>query len=433
MRIFVCALASATLVAAASAPATVTFNKDVLPVLQKNCESCHRPGEAAPMSFMTYQQTRPWAKAIKTAVLSKKMPPWFADAHYGKFSNDRTLSQAEVDTLAAWADSGAKEGNPKDAPKPVNFVEGWQIGKPDAVIEMPKEFEVPASGTIDYQYIVIPTRFTEDKWVQAAEARPGNNALVHHIIAFVREPGNPWMKNAKPSVPFVPKRDGGAGGQGGGFGEAVAGYAPGMVAPVLEPGQARLVKAGSDIVLQMHYTATGKAGTDRSRIGLIFAKQPPKERVLGLAAGTTDFAIPPGDSNYQVNSKVTLQHEATLIAMLPHMHFRGKDFEYTAVYPTGEKEVLLNVPKYDFNWQLTYYLEKQKLLPQGTVIECTAHYDNSANNKYNPDPTKEVRFGEQTWEEMMFGFFDVAVPVDVTVMDLMRPKKAPKAQSGASL
>src|SRR5437660_2483199 len=266
MRIFVCALAGVALAAAASAPAPVTFNKDVLPVLQKNCESCHRPGEAAPMSFMTYKDTRPWAKAIKTAVLSKKMPPWFADPHYGKFANDRTLSQAEVDTLIAWADTGAKEGNSKEAPKPLAFVDGWQIGKPDAVIEMPNAFDVPASGTIDYQYIVIPTGFTEDKWVQAAEARPGNNALVHHIIAFVREPGNPWMKNAKPGIPFVPKRDGGGGG-GAGFGDSVAGYAPGMVAPVLEPGKASLVKAGSDLVLQMHYTANGKPGTDRSRIG----------------------------------------------------------------------------------------------------------------------------------------------------------------------
>ncbi|MGI8744217.1 MAG: thiol-disulfide isomerase [Bryobacteraceae bacterium] len=433
MKIVVCALATAALAAAASVPAQVTFDKDVLPVLQKNCQSCHRPGEAAPMSFLTYQQTRPWAKAIKAAVVSKKMPPWFADPHYGKFANDRTLSPAEIETLTAWVDTGAKEGNSKDAPKPVSFVDGWQIGKPDAVIEMPIAFDIPASGTIDYQYILVPTGFTEDKWVQAAEARPGNKELVHHIIAFIREPGNPWMKDAKPGVPFVPKRDGGAGGRGGGFGDSLAGYAPGMVAPVLEPGQGKLVKAGSGIILQMHYTATGKPGTDRSRVGVIFAKQPPKERVVTLAATTTDFAIPAGDPNYEVDSKVTLQHDATLVSLLPHMHFRGKSFEYTAIYPNGEKEVLLDVPHYDFNWQLTYYLDKQKTLPAGTRIECVAHYDNSPNNRFNPDPTKVVRFGEQTWEEMMFGFFDVAVPVDVTMMDLMRPKKPATKQSGAGL
>ncbi len=432
MRFAVCLLASAVLAAAASVPAPVTFNKDVLPVLQKNCQSCHRSGEAAPMSFTSYDLTRPWAKAIKTAVLSKKMPPWFADSHYGKFSNDRTLSQAEIDTLAAWADTGAKEGTPKDAPKAVSFVEGWQIGKPDAIIEMPVAFDVPASGTIDYQYIMIPTGFTEDKWVQAAEARPGNKELIHHIIAFIREPGNPWMKGAKPGVPFVPKRDGGGGGAG--FGDSLAGYAPGMVAPVLEPGQGKLVKAGSDLILQMHYTANGKAGTDRSRIGVIFAKEPSKERVVTLAATTHDFVIPAGDSNYEVDSKITLQHDATLVSLLPHMHFRGKSFKYTAVYPTGEKEVLLDVPHYDFNWQLTYYLDKQKLLPAGTRIECIAHYDNSANNRFNPDPTKEVRFGEQTWEEMMFGFFDVAIPTDLNVMDVLRPKKPVQAkQTGADL
>ena len=432
MRVLVISLAVAGLSMAATAPSQITFNKDVLPVLQKNCQTCHRTGEVAPMSFLNYQEARPWAKAIKTAVLNKKMPPWFADPHYGKFANDRTLSQADIDTLVAWADTGAKEGNPKDAPKAIDFVAGWQIGKPDAVIEMPNEFDVPASGTIDYQYIVIPTSFTEDKWVQAAEARPGNTQLVHHIIAFIREPGNPWMKGAKPGVPFVPKRDGGGegGGRGGGFGDAIAGYAPGMVATVLKPGEARLLKAGSDIILQMHYTATGKAGTDRSRIGLIFAKEPPKERVVTIAAGTAEFAIPPGDSNYEVDAKLTLQRDSTLVSMLPHMHFRGKSFEYTAVYPTGEKEVLLDVPKYDFNWQLTYYLDKEKLLPAGTVIECVAHYDNSVNNHFNPDPTKEVRFGEQTWEEMMFGFFDVAIPVDMPLMDLLRPKKAAQ-KSGA--
>jgi len=448
MRLLPLCLFSAVVACAATVPPQVTYYKDVLPVLQKNCQTCHRPGEAAPMSFLTYDSTRPWAKAIKTAVLTKKMPPWFADSHYGKFSNDRTMAQSEIDTLINWADNGAAAGNPKDAPKAMDWVEGWRIGKPDAVISMSVPFEVPASGTIDYQYVVIPTGFTEDKYVQFAEARPGNPALVHHIIAFIREPGNPWMKDAKPGVAFAPRerarqaaqqaqqgggqqRRGGGDGQGAGFGDMLAGYAPGTVPNVMKPGQAKLVPAGSDIILQMHYTANGKAGSDISKVGLIFSTTKPTERVVTLAATTANFAIPPGDPNYQVDSKLTLQDDSELVDLLPHMHFRGKSFEYRAIYPSGEKETLLNVPKYDFNWQLTYELAKPKVLPKGTVIECTAHYDNSPNNPYNPDPTKEVHFGEQTWEEMMFGFFEVAVPLDKTAMDLMMPKKKPAGQSGA--
>jgi hypothetical protein len=444
MRLLGLCLSTAVLALAATAPPPVTFYKDALPVLQKNCQTCHRPGESGPMSFLSYETTRPWAKAIKTAVLTKKMPPWFADPHYGKFSNDRSMTQADIDTLVSWADTGAQAGNLKDAPKPIDWVEGWRIGKPDQVISMPVAFNIPASGTIDYQYIVIPTGFTEDKFIQLSEARPGNPAVVHHIIAFIREPGNPWLKEAQPGVPFVPRerarraeeeaKNGDKPKQqdGGGFGDFLAGYAPGTLPNVMKPGQAKLVKAGSDLVLQMHYTANGKATTDISKIGIVFATTKPTERVLTLAASNASFAIPPGDSNYQVDSKLTLQDDAMLINLLPHMHFRGKSFEYRVTYPSGEKETLLDVPHYDFNWQLTYELAQPKLLPKGTVIECTAHYDNSPNNRYNPDPAKEVHFGEQTWEEMMIGFMDVSVPMNKTAMDLMRPKKK-AGESGPSL
>jgi len=446
MRLLVMSLGCVALASAATTSANqqVTFHKDVLPVLQKNCQSCHRPGEVAPMSLLSYENTRPWAKSIKAAVLTKKMPPWYADPHYGKFSNDRSLSQSDIDTLVAWADSGAKEGDPKDAPKPVSFVEGWRIGKPDVVFSMEAPFSVPASGTIDYQYIVIPTGFTEDKYVQIAEARPGDRGVVHHIIAFIREPGNPWLKDAKPGVPFVPKEEERRAelqasrtgkrnrGEGGAFGgDMLAGYAPGTMPTTMLPGEAKLIKAGSDIVLQMHYTANGKAAMDVSKVGLIFCKNKPNIRVLTLAASNATFAIPPGAPNYQVDAKIQLQDDATLVNFLPHMHFRGKDFEYRVVYPTGERETLLRVPNYDFGWQLTYELATPKLLPAGTIIECTAHFDNSPNNKFNPDPTKEVHFGEQSWEEMMIGFFDVSVPMDKSVMDLMRPKKAPAAPTGA--
>lgn len=441
MRLLLAGFVCAAIGSAATTSSPVTFYKDVLPVLQKNCQTCHRPGEAAPMSFLTYDQTRPWAKGMKQAVLSKQMPPWFADSHYGKFSNDRTLSQAEIATLVSWADTGAKAGDAKDAPKPLEFVEGWRIGKPDMVLEMPQAFNVPASGTVDYQYFVIPGNFKEDTYVQLAEARPGNPAVVHHIIAFIREPGNPWMRDVKPGVAFVPKdqkrteeltpEQRRARGQQGGFGgDFLAGFAPGTLPFVMNPGEAKLVKAGSDIILQMHYTSNGKATTDMSRIGLVLSKTKPERRVLMLAAATTDFAIPAGDANYEVKAKLKLQRDATLVSLLPHMHFRGKSFEYSVTYPTGETEKLLDVPKYDFNWQLSYDLAQPKLLPKGTVIECIAHFDNSANNKYNPDPTKTVYFGEQTWEEMMFGFFEVSVPLDVTAMDLMRP--APKPQPAAT-
>jgi hypothetical protein len=430
---------------AASVPSSVTFNKDVLPVMQKRCQTCHRPGEVAPMSFLTYQEARPWAKAIREAVLTRKMPPWFADPHYGKFANDRSLSQPEIDTLVSWVDGGAKEGDPKDAPAPVQWVDGWSIGQPDRVFEMPHDFDVPAAGTIEYQYIVIPSGFTKDTWVQAAEARPGNRKLVHHIIAFVREPGSKWLSEAKPGVPFVPqekkkdkKKDDGAKKEeedddNASTPELLIGFAPGLVPMTLPPGQAKLVKAGSDFVFQLHYTATGKSGTDRSRIGVIYAKEPPKERVFTANATNSKFVIPPGDPAFKVDSSITIQAPARLVDLMPHMHYRGKDFEYRLVYPTGETQTVLSVPHYDFNWQLFYYFSDPVVLPKGTRIDCTAHFDNSPNNRYNPDPKAEVRWGDQTWEEMMIGWFDVAVDANKDPADVFREKKKKKAQEKAGL
>ena len=412
---------------------SVTFYKEALPVLQKNCQGCHRPGEAAPMSFLTYDSTRPWAKAIKAAVASHKMPPWHADPAHGKFLNDRRMSEADIQTLVAWADTGAKAGNAKDAPKPLAITAGWGIGQPDLILEMPAAFDVATSGTIDYQYIAIPTGFTEDKWVQMAEARPDDRAHLHHIIAFIREPGSPYMKDLPTGVAMTAKqiyelahKKGGERGsrENSGFSDMLVGFAPGTPPATFKPGQAKLVKAGSDLVLQMHYTANGKAGRDKSRIGLIFSKVPVTERVLSLASGNGRFEIPPQDPNYRVDSSFTLQEKSTLVSLLPHMHLRGKDFHYTAIYPTGEKEVLLSVPKYDFNWQNTYELATPKVLPAGTRIDCIAHFDNSSNNPSNPDPTQKVTFGEQSWDEMMLGFFDVAIDVKVQPIDLMRPKKS---------
>jgi hypothetical protein len=430
-----------------------TFYKDVLPILQNNCQSCHRAGEVAPMALMTYDETRPWAMAMKLAVTTKKMPPWYADPQYGHFSNERKLSPQEIKTIIAWADTGAPAGDAKDKPAPVSFVDGWNIGKPDRVIEMPLAYNVPAQGTVDYQYMVIPGGFTQDTWIRAAEVRPGNRAVVHHVIAFIRGPESNWMRDSKPGEFFVPKKEEqqqesgnnqannsqannsqannqqANGGQQrpqrrrGDIGELLVGYAPGLQALDLHSGEAKLVKAGSDIVLQLHYTANGTAGTDKTKIGLIYAKEPAKMRIMQLAASNAGFKIPPNDPNYEVKSQVLLQEAVTLADLMPHMHFRGKDFVYVAIYPDGHQETLLSVPKYDFNWQLGYQLAQPITLPKGTRIECTAHFDNSINNPYNPDPTQTVKWGDQTWEEMMIGWFSVRVDPKANVANLVKFEK----------
>lgn len=417
-----------------------TYYKDVVPVLQRNCQSCHRPGEAAPMSFLDYGSTRPWAKAIKSAVQVNKMPPWFAEPNAShKFANDRSLSDADRKTLVAWVDAGAAEGNPADAPKPIVFLEGWNIGKPDVVYTMPKPFAVPGSGRIEYQYVVIPTNLTEDKWVQMAEIRPTNRSVVHHVIAFIRPKGSDWLAEAQPGVPFVPgleSRRLPPGqpnaqappqlGEGQIFqAEMLVAYAPGMPAQVLAPGTAKLLPAGSDLVFQLHYTAGGTDTQDQSSVGLIFAKEPPQRRNLTLTAANVMFAIPPGDPNYAVKAQVTLRDDSEMVSLMPHMHLRGKDFLYKVVYPTGETQTLLSVPKYDFNWQLIYVLDQPLVLPKGSRIECTAHFDNSINNRFNPDPTATVHFGEQTWDEMMIGFFDVTIPVSADPGNLFRVRRQP--------
>ena len=406
-------------VVAAPKNAAVTFTKDVAPVLQKNCQGCHRPGEVAPMSFLTYQDTRPWAKAIRESVLLKRMPPWFADPKHGKFLNDRSLSKSEIDTLVAWADAGAPEGRTKDLPPPVSFTEGWVLGKPDVEVALPNAFTVPASGTVDYQFIRVPTGFTEDKWIQSIEFRPGDPKVVHHVVLFLREPGSSFMSKAEAGVPTPARNsrplkqvpDDGTGRLESIGGQEILGtYTPGGSTQVWKPGQAKLIKAGSDVVFQMHYTANGKETADQSRVGLFFAKEPPKERVRTVFVSNRKLVIPPGAPNHRVDAKITLPMDVTVTGLFPHMHVRGKAFEYKVTYPSGESEILLSVPNYDFNWQLYYYPVNPIVLPKGTVVECTAWYDNSPNKKGNPDPTIEVRWGDQSWEEMLAGFMDIALP-----------------------
>jgi hypothetical protein len=387
------------------------------------------------MFFMDYKGTRPWAKAIKSAVARTKMPPWQADASAShKFANDISLTAEERDLLVRWADQGAVEGNVKDSPKPVHYVEGWNIGKPDIEYVMPQAFTVPASGTIEYQYIVVPTNLTADKWVQMAEVRPGSRPVVHHVICYIRPKGSKWLADAKPGVPFVPARAsrGRTASNANGAvdpqenaslmlqSELLVGFAPGMPAQILEPGVAKLLPAGSDLVFQMHYTATGKEMTDQTRIGVVFAKEPPVRRDITMAAANNRFAIPPGAANHEVRSQITLQGDALMVNMMPHMHLRGKDFAYKVVYPNGETSQLLTIPKYDFNWQLVYTFAKPVALPAGSRIECVAHFDNSPNNPYNPDPTQTVRFGDQTWDEMMIGWFDITIPADKDPRSLFR-------------
>lgn len=359
----------------------VTFTKDVAPILYNNCVSCHRPGEAGPMALITYKQTRPWARSIKEKVATRVMPPWHADPAYGHFTNDRSLNQKDIDTIVAWVDGGAVEGNPKDMPAVPQFSDGWGIGKPDAVFKLPKKNSIPADGVVDYQYFTVPTNFTEDKWIQAAEIRPDSRAVVHHIIVFVRK---------------------------GSEQKLLVGYAPGEQPAIMSKGFAKKVPAGADLIFQVHYTPNGVAADDQSYVGLVFAKEPPRNELETRPIMNMRFAIPPGDSNYKVESTFTFPEDAEIHSLMPHMHVRGKDFIYKATFPDGSTKVLLSVPKYDFAWQSYYNLKEPVRAPKGTRIDCVAHYDNSTSNKYNPDPKKEVRWGDQTWEEMMIGWITFA-------------------------
>ena len=417
--------------AALAGHGNVTFYRDVLPILQERCQSCHRAGEAAPMTLASYGDARPWAKAIREAVISRKMPPWFADPRYGKFANERSLLQSEIDTLVAWVDAGAAPGNPAEAPAPKVFPEGWSIGTPDVILEMPQPFEVPASGGVDYQYVLVPTRFAEDRWVERVEVQPGNRSVAHHLVVFTREPGSNLLRNLKPGVPFglpPPKRRPAANNSAGLFldtpGQEVLGvYVPGGVAWQLEPGQARRIPAGSDLIFQVHYTPNGTPAADRSRVGLVFARAQPRERVRSFVVANPFLRIPPGAADFPVEARVTLSAPARLVSLFPHMHVRGKSFEYRALYPGGDSEILLKIPRYDFNWQLTYRLERARLLPAGTVLVCAARYDNSAANPANPDPGAEVAWGDQTWEEMLAGFMDLAFDAGADPRAVVGPQK----------
>jgi hypothetical protein len=383
-------------VAAGTGPPT--FYRDVLPILENRCQECHRPGQIAPMPFTTYKETRPWAAAIRQNVLSRRMPPWFADPCCGKFSNDRSLTAAERDTLVEWAATGATAGDPRESPPGHRQAEAWNIATPDLVLGPPRAFDVPAKGSLDYQYFVVPTGFTTDRWVQASEVRPSARAAVHHAVVYIREPGD----TSFPNPTHTPTKA-----------DILNVYAPGSAPDVQPPGMAKLIKAGSDLVFEIHYTPTGKRVADRTQVGIQFASAPPAKRVLTLQMDNGRFLIPPGARDFRVTVGGTLPNDALLLGFFPHMHLRGKEFEYTLIRADGQPETLLRVRPYDFYWQLTYRLAEPRPLKAGTRLEWIATYDNSANNPRNPDPTAEVRYGFQSWEEMMVGFFDVAVDAGV--------------------
>jgi len=401
--------------AAIKAAASPTFYRDVLPILQQRCQTCHGPDKiASSVPFVTYQETRQWASGIRDASRSKAMPPWFADPCCGHFSNDPSLTRDEISILAAWADSGAPAGDPRDAPPSSQLASGWDIPQPDVVVQMPKPVEIPAHGDVEYTYEIVSTNFAEDKWVQMSEMRPSSRAHVHHAVVYVRPPNSDWLRGAPVGSPFTAsslsdehlrhqahetKSD------------MLLVYAPGSSPDQWPDGMAKFVPAHSDLVFQMHYTTDGHGASDQTSMGLVFAKQPPSQRVitLQLANDHDTIPIPPGAENYRVEVHGTMPNDCTLLSFFPHMHLRGKRFEYNIVNANRTRETLLRV-NYDFFWQLSYRLAQPRFLKAGTELEAIAWYDNSRNNRHNPDPDAAVTWGDQTYNEMMVGFFDVAVP-----------------------
>ena len=368
----------------------VNYAEHVAAIVQNKCQACHRPGEVAPFSLSTYDEVRKHAAMLREVVAERRMPPWHADPRYGHFQNDRSLSARERAVLLAWVDQGAPLGDVAKLPAARTFPKGWTIGAPDVVFEMPEPYLVPAQGTVEYVHIRIPTNFKEDVWVQAAEARPSDRAIVHHIVVYVLPPGL-----LRPGRGFEGRSD-----------AHLCGYAPGDMPSVYPDGSAKRIPAGASLLMELHYTPNGTMKSDRSKVGLIFAKSPVTHQAHTLGIAQPRFEVPPGDPSHAVESSFTFEQDAHLLSLMPHMHLRGKDFTYEVEYPDHRKETLLSVPAFDFGWQTYYTLAQPLALPKGSTIHCLAHFDNSAQNPYNPDPLKSVRWGQQTWEEMMIGYVD---------------------------
>jgi len=402
-------LVSFVLVGAAASAQAPTFTKDVLPIVQENCVICHRPdgqniaGMVAPFSLMTYEETRPWAKAIERVVASKEMPPWYAsDDTNGHFRNERKLSDEDIDTLVAWVRAGAKRGDLADAPAPVEFEDtgGWIIGRPDLVIQMPNEFLVDDNVEDQYQTFVaeIPANvLPEDRWIRALEWKP-DAACVHHIVGFELYTDKNGQRQR----------------------QGLGSIAPGEEPPVFPAGYGKRLHAGSKIVFQMHYHKEPGEGTsqvDRSSVGFRFWNDddpPVRHNMIWSGIVNPQFELGPNEADVLVTADRTFDEPTTVLSLHPHMHLRGKSAKYVAYYPDGSEELLLAVPKWDFDWQLDYTYREPKLIPAGTRIEYSAIFDNSAENPNNPDPSQTVTWGEATTDEMMIGFihFTSTDPID---------------------
>lgn len=400
------------------ADADVTYSRDIAPILNGNCVFCHREGQIAPFPLTNYDETVGWAEMIREVVDFQRMPPWHADPNYGKFVNDARLSDEEKNLIRQWVDAGAPEGDPSDLPEPPVFAEGWMIPEPDEVIYMAKEpFQVPAEGVVDYQNIIVDPGWTEDKWVKAMEPRPGNPAVVHHIVMYVIPPPG-VSKYYSANLPKTAL-------------DWFASYAPGLRPPVLPDDTARFIPAGSKLNFQMHYTPNGTAQSDLSYVGIKFADPEKVKREIAVQhAGNHSFVIPAHAENHRVESFYTFRKDSLLWSVSPHMHLRGKDFLYKLIYPSGEEKTILSVPQYDFGWQTTYVFEEPMHVPAGTKMHCIAHFDNSENNLNNPDPTINVRYGPQTWEEMMYGWFEICLADQDLTDETISGERDPRARTG---
>jgi thiol-disulfide isomerase/thioredoxin len=369
-----------------------TWNGRVARIVQRNCQECHRDGENAPFPLTTAADLKANAETVKLVVRKGAMPPWFGDDKCGPFSNDSSLAPRDKADLLAWLGAGCPEGDPKDAPLPVTWESGWKIGRPDLVVEAAREVAVQAQGTMRYQHVVAYPQVDEDKWVEAIEVRPSAPQVVHHVLVFLRFP--------KTDPRFTPPDP--VEGLRGFF----AAMVPGQGVIEFPDGAAKLLPKGATLVFQIHYQPDGTATTDRPRIAFRFARRPPAREVRTQGVFDVRFRIPPGAANHEVRASYAFDEPGRVLAFMPHTHLRGKAFRYELVRPGGKPEVVLDVPNYDFNWQLSYRLREPLVVEKGARLVATAWYDNSAANPANPDPTKTVRFGEQTTDEMMIGYFD---------------------------
>ncbi len=426
-----CLVSVTALTAAQDAPPKATFYRDVLPVLQTQCQECHRSGAVAPMPFTTYRETRPWARAIRESILSRKMPPWFADpALSGHFANERRLTPEQIATLTAWVDGGASEGDAKDKPPAARFAEGWSIGQPDMVVEFPREVSVPstqflkmvrsssppppsASGDIEEHVLLVKVAFPRDVWVKAAEIHPGNPKAVHHMKVWIRPPGSEWMRDAKAGELLDPSDSQfamaasayGPGRKPRAVNDILATYNPGgNPRDLVVEGAAKFIAAGSDLIFDIHYSALTTDETDRSQVGIVFEKNPPFRRLVTTTSiANTNFTIPARATDYEVRAESVLQTETLLVWVQPHMHLRARDYELRAHFPDGASQTLVK-GGFDFNWQQSYVFAKPVTLPKGTRLETVAHFDNSANNPFNPKPDADVKYGPLTSDEMAVSY-----------------------------